>query len=334
MAVNYNDKRFAQVEADKNTAINNANNTYNNMINQTDAKYNELIQASKDYATQQQQIQQENTDFAIEKINQQKDKATQDYTKEQKAGYVDYQKATDQYGANAEAMAQNGMSNTGYAESSRIQAFTTYQNRYATARESYNQAVLNYDNAIKEAQLANNAQLAEIAYKALQTQLEYSLQGFQYKNELLQTKLNTQIQLDSEYNNRYQQVLSQINTENSLAEQIRQFNAEMSFQKQQAAQEQANWEKQYNATYGSSSKASLSNGSSSKTGSSSKKTSSSGSTSLKEGSYSLAKGKWYSAQEVANSLGLPAAVNLANVLPEDEWEKKVDSNGFAYYRQK
>lgn len=234
MASTTNDKRLLAVESEKKQAINNANSTYDNMINQTDAKYNELIQASKDYATTQQQIQQDNTDFAIEKVNQQKEQAEKDYIKEQKAGYVDYQKATDQYGVNAEAMAQNGMSNTGYAESSKIQAFTTYQNRYATARESYNQAVLNYDNAIKEAQLANNAQLAEIAYKALQTQLEYSLQGFQYKNELLQTKLNTQIQLDSEYNNRYQQVLSQINTENALAEQVRQFNAQLAFQKQQA----------------------------------------------------------------------------------------------------
>ena len=57
--VNYNDKRFAQVEADKQTAMNNANKTYDNMINQTDAKYNELINATKDYATTQQQIQQQ-----------------------------------------------------------------------------------------------------------------------------------------------------------------------------------------------------------------------------------------------------------------------------------
>lgn len=324
MAVNYNDKRFAKVEADKQTAINNANKTYDNMVNQTDAKYNELINATKDYATTQQQIQQDNTDFAIEKINQQKDKTTQDYTKEQTGAYVDYQKATDQYGVNAEAMAQNGMSDTGYAESSKIQAFTTYQNRYATARKSYNDAVLNYDNAIKEAQLANNAQLAEIAFKALQTQLEYSLQGFQYKNELLQTKLNTQIQLDSEYNNRYQQVLSQINTENALAEQIRQFNAQLAFQKQQAQK----------ASSGSSAK--LSSGSSSKTSGktnySLKNDKASDTTKLKEGSTNNY--RWQSAQELANSLGLPAAVDLSKVVSEKEYEKKLDENGFAFYRKK
>ena len=182
------------------------------------------------------------------------------------------------------------MSNTGYAETSKINAFTTYQNRYAIARESFNQATLNYDNAIKDAQLKNNAQLAEIAFKALQTELEYALQGFQYKNELLQTKLNTQIQLESEYNNRYQQVLSQINTENSLAEQVRQYNEKMAeekrqynesmaFQKQQAQQQQANWEKQY-----ALSKASASGSSGGGSSSSSKK--SSGSAKLTSGSSS------------------------------------------------
>ena len=328
MAVNYNDKRFAQVEADKQTAINNANKTYDNMVNQTDAKYNELIQASKDYATTQQQIQQDNTDFTIEKIDQQKDKTTQDYTKEQTGAYVDYQKATDQYGVNAEAMAQNGMSNTGFAETSKINAFTTYQNRYATARKSYNEAVLNYDNAIKEAQLANNAQLAEIAFKALQTQLEYSLQGFQYKNELLQTKLNTQIQLDSEYNNRYQQVLSQINTENALAEQIRQYNASLALQKQQLAfqQQQASKSSSSKLSSGSSSK------SSGKTNYSLKNGKTSSSSKLKEGSTNNY--RWQSAQELANSLGLPAAVDLSKVVSDKEYEKKLDENGFAFYRKK
>lgn len=335
MAVNYNDKRFAQVEADKQTAINNANKTYDNMVNQTDAKYNELIQASKDYATTQQQIQQDNTNFTIEKIEQQKDKTTQDYTKEQTGAYVDYQKATDQYGVNAEAMAQNGMSNTGFAETSKINAFTTYQNRYATARKSYNEAVLNYDNAIKEAQLANNAQLAEIAFKALQTQLEYSLQGFQYKNELLQTKLNTQIQLDSEYNNRYQQVLSQINTEQSLAEQIRQYNESLAYQKQRDKVEDSQWQQQFNLSKQSSSGGSskLSSGSSSKkSNSSSKKSnSSSGSAKLTEGSKSST--GWVSSREMANSLGLPAAVKLENVLSDKEYEKKM-VNGIGYWRKK
>ncbi len=280
MASTTDDKRLTAVESAKKEAINTANNTYNNMINQTDSQYNELIQANKDYATKQQEIQQQNTDFAVEQINQQKDKAEKDYIKEQTGAYTDYQKATNQYGVNAEQQATAGLQNTGYAESSKVQAFTSYQNRYSTAREVYNNAVLSYDNAIKDAQLKNNAQLAEIAFQSLQTQLEYALQGFQYKNELLQTKLNTQMQLDSEYNNRYQQVLSQINTENSLAEQIRQYNESMAYQKQRDAVADSQWQKQYNLSKASSGGSSGGRSSSKLTnGSSGSKSSGSGSSS-------------------------------------------------------
>lgn len=338
MAVNYDDERFTKVESAKQEAINDANKTYDDMINQTDEKYNELINATKDYADKQQEIQQKNTDFAIDQINQQKEQAEKDYTKEQKGAYTDYQKATDQYGVNAEQQAKAGLMNTGYAESSKISAFTAYQNRYSTAREVYNKAILNYDNAIKDAQLKNNATLAEIAFKSLQAELEYALQGFQYKNNLLQTKLNTKIQLDSEYNNRYQQVLSQINTENSLAEQIRQYNESMAYKKQRDKVEDEQWQKQYNLSASKSSSSSssgkLTNGSSSLSKdneSSSKNNLSSGSSSSLTGGNTNS--KWISARELANSLGLPAAVNLDKIISDNEYEKK-EENGFTYYRKK
>ena len=345
MAVDYNDKRFAKVEADKKTAINNANKTYDTMVNQTDAKYNELINATKDYATTQQKLQQENTDFEVERVNQQKEQAEKDYTKEQTAAYTDYQKATDQYGVGAEQRSKNGMNNTGYAESSKVNAFTSYQNRYATARETFNRAILNYDNSIKEIKLANNSKLAEISFNALKTQLEYALQGFQYKNELLQTKLNTQIQLDSEYNNRYQQVLSQINTENSLAEQIRQYNTSLAYQKERDKVSDAQWQKQYNLSLANS--RGSSGGSSSKLSSKSSKLSSGKSKSYSAkasagvgaavgGGIKLtnsSSGNWVSAQQLANGLGLPAGVNLSKVLSDKEYEKKT-VNGLAYYRKK
>ena len=245
MAVNYNDRRFAEVESEKEKALNNVNSMYNNMISNSDKFYQEQIDASKEYANVQTQNQQANTDFAIEKIEQQKEQAEKDYTKEQKASYVDYQKQSNQYGVNAESQASAGMLDTGYAESSQVSMYNQYQQRVATARETYNRAVLNYDNAIQEAKLQNNSALAEIQYNALQQQLELSLQGFQYKNNLLQTQLQMQNETEDRYYNRWQNVLSQINTENALAEQVRQYNESLAFQKQQAQQEQANWERQY-----------------------------------------------------------------------------------------
>ena len=292
MAVNMNDSRFAAVEEEKKAALNNVNNMYNNMISQNDKFYNDQKNLIKDYETTQKEIQQQQTDFTIEKINQQKDQAKQDYTKEQKASYVDYQKQSNQYGANAEAMAARGLNYTGYAESSEVSMYNTYQNRYTTAREVYNRAILNYDNSIKEAQLANNSALAEISFNSMKQQLELALEGFQYKNTLLQAQLQAQNETEDRYYNRWHDVLEQINTENALAEQIRQFNANLAFQKQQAAQDQANWEKEYALAKSSSGSSSITKSSSSKdnaTMSSSSKSSGSGSSSSSSSSSSINK---------------------------------------------
>lgn len=246
--INYNDERFTEVESEKNTALNKIDSTYDNMINASDKYYQDQIDASKDWAEKQSQLQQEQTDFTIEKIEHQKELAKKDYLKEQSGAYVDWQKQSNQYGANAEAMAAQGMAGTGYSESSQVSMYNTYQNRITTARESYNNAIMNYNNAITEARLQNNSLLAEIAYNALQQQLELSLQGFQYKNQLILDKTTKRLEVDTMYHNRYQDVLAQINHENALAEEVRQYNESLAEEKRQynesKAMEQAKLEEQ------------------------------------------------------------------------------------------
>lgn len=103
-----------------------------------------------------------------------------------------------------------------------------------TARESYNKAVINYNNAIKDAQLQNNAALAEIAYNALQKQLELSLQGFQYKNDLVIQQANKKLEIDNVYYNRYMDVLDQINKENEVKKDIWKYKDTQKWQTEQA----------------------------------------------------------------------------------------------------
>ena len=242
---NYNDERLDAVEDKRDSVMEEVNEVYDSMINQSDKFYKAQIDATKQWEEKQTELQQERTDFTIEQIEQQKDQAHKDYTKEQSASYVDWQKESNKYGANAENMASAGLVNTGYSESSQVSMYNTYQNRVATARESYNRAVLNYDNAIKDAQLQNNSILAEIAYNSLFQQLQLSLEGFQYKNELILGKLNTKLSVDESYHNRYMDVLGQINTENSLAEQIRQFNASLAEEQRQYNESLAFQQQQY-----------------------------------------------------------------------------------------
>lgn len=232
--VNYDDERFDQVEQDKSAALSDLEKTYTDLIGQSDKYYQDQINASKDWADKQTQLQQQQTDHTINQINQQKDQAQKDYIKEQSGAYVDWQKQSNQYGSEAEKMASAGLAGTGYSESSQVSMYNTYQNRVAAARESFNQAVLNYDNSIKDAQLQNSSILAEIAYNSLQQQLELSLQGFQYKNSLILEQMNKKTELENTYYNRYLDVLNQINTENAMAEEVRQFNENQAFQEAQA----------------------------------------------------------------------------------------------------
>ena len=231
--IDYNDKRFTEVTTEKNNALKESDKTYDQMITDSDKYFQQQTDALKEYGDKQTQLQQQQTDFAIEKVEQQKEQAHKDYLKEQSGAYVDWQKQSNRYGAKAEQQASVGLSNSGYSESSQVSMYNTYQNRVMTAREAYTRAVLNYDNAIKDAQLQNSSVLAEIAYNTLQKQLELSLQGFQYKNNLVLEKAKAKRELEDTYYQRYQNVLNQINTENALAEQIRQFNEQLAEEKRQ-----------------------------------------------------------------------------------------------------
>lgn len=278
---NENDPRLSKVESEKNAAIAEHNKTYDGMISASDKYYDKQIDASKEWAETQQKNQQAQTDFAIEQINQQKAQAEKDYTKEQSGAYVDWQKQSNQYGVNAEQRAAAGMTNTGFSESAQVSMYNTYQNRVMAARETFSRAVLNYDNAIKDARLQNNAVLAEIAYKALQEQLELSLAGFQYKNQLVLEKANQKTAIEQNYYQRYLAVVDQINNENELAERARQFDAQMALER-----EQFNWQKAQAAksSSGGSSGGSSRRISKSSSGSSSSKKKSSGSSGISKSS--------------------------------------------------
>lgn len=231
MAVNYEDDRFKQVTEEQNQAIQNVQNTYNNMINQTRDIYQQQAQEAEKYGQQQAQIQQANTDFAISQIEKEKQRTQEDYLKEQKGAYADYQEQVNPYGANAEALAQMGLRGSGYSETNLASMYNQYQSRVATAKQSYDRAVVDYNDSITQARLANNAQLAEIAYNTLQQKLSINLEGFQYENQLVLKQLDELNATRDRYYSRWQDVLSQINYENEVAEQQRQYNEQMALQR-------------------------------------------------------------------------------------------------------
>ena len=327
-SVDTNNSKLQEYEQTKNSLINEAQSNYNNVLNGAEQKYNELIQASKDYGEQQKEITQAKTDQTIKEINQNKEQAEKDYIKEQKASYANYAKQVNDYGTNAEIQASAGLQGSGYSESSKVSMYNTYQNRYTTAREIYNQAVLNYNNQISQAQLQNSALLAEIAYNSLQTQLQLALEGFQYKNDLLNNLLNQKININSTYENlwqsQYNTLLNEAEFNEQMAHQREQFEyqkqmerEQFEYQKQRDAIADAQWQAQYNLSKASASRSS-SGGSSG--GSSRLTNSSSVGTTLKSGGSSNVS-QTDSLYKTIKSSEPTSTDNMAGQIQHRKWEE-------------
>lgn len=241
-SVNYDDQRFKDVKDEQAQKEGELNQTYDNILDNSDKYYRDQINAIKDYEEKQKKSQQDQTDFALKLIEQQKEQTQKDYTKEQKGAYVDYMKQTK---SNAQNMANSGLSNTGYSESSIVSMYNQYQSRVGTARESLNKAVLNYNNSIQQAILANNEKLAEIAFNSLQSQNQLNQQAFEYRNSIILQKEKEMQELNNTYYARYQNVLSQINNEIELQVTLDKIDREYDQWLKEFKEKQRQWDKEY-----------------------------------------------------------------------------------------
>ena len=246
------EERYAKVGTDKQNAINQSNQIYNDLLTNN----TQLAQQQKDYInnwqTTQNEITDKNAKYQTELQNQNKLKAEKEFQNEAVASKNAYYDFINPYGAQAEIQAQNGLSNSGYSETTKSSAWNTHQNRTAQARATLNNAIQQYDNAIKEIELNRDTTKSQYALQALQQQLDAALQEFNNSSQFKQNQLSNNQALNSEYNTRYDTLWNQINTEKQQAESVRQFEKnyalqekQLEEQKRQAQIEQANWEKEF-----------------------------------------------------------------------------------------
>lgn len=160
------DEQLRQQEEAGNSIVDDYSTDMEAVVDELDTGRTEAIDAINQTEQAQKDALQAETDFTIRGIEQQKSEAKDDYYKEQKAAYGDYQRQVDPYGVNAERMAMSGLSQSGYAETSRVAMYNQYQQRITAARESYVKLQQDFNNQITAAKLANNSALAEIAAKA------------------------------------------------------------------------------------------------------------------------------------------------------------------------
>ena len=227
LEVNTRDTRLTGINQEKSIAIHGSNETFDDMITSSEAEFGKQSDAVDTWEKTQTDIQNEQTEFAIDKIEQNQEWARQDYIKEQSGAYTDWQKQSAQHGVNAEQMAAQGMTKTGYSESSLVSMYNTYQNRVATARESFQRADVEYKQMITEARLQNSAALAEIANNALQKKLEISMAAMQYKNTLLLEKAKAKREIQDSYWNRYAQMYGFIQNELKAKRDAKEFDTQM-----------------------------------------------------------------------------------------------------------
>lgn len=171
-------------------------------------KYANNLQQQNDMLSEQSKIQKEqsqaNTEQIINEINQQKEYAQKDFNKEARGAYSDYQKLVNPYGVQAERITSNGLGNAGYSESSKINAFNTYQNRYATAKASADKIQQDFNNQINKAKLSGNKEIADIAMNELQAKINNLWNQLNLDTTLAQNKVSYNQWLD-EFNYNKQQ---------------------------------------------------------------------------------------------------------------------------------
>jgi hypothetical protein len=88
----------------------------------------------------------------------------------------------------------SGLSNSGYAESLKTQAYVAYQNRATALRESYNSIIQDYNNQITGARLQNSAALSEIYSSAVAQRLQLLMEYSIYNTDGLYIKKDTETQ--------------------------------------------------------------------------------------------------------------------------------------------
>ena len=231
--IDENDPALQAVKTEEATEIAKSDKLHDNQIaanNREKEGILDQIDANTQKLTDAQNAQ---TDLTIQEINQEKEYAKQDYTKEQSGAYADWQKQSNAYGVKSEQQAASGMTNTGYSESSQVSMYNAYQNRVAVARESYNRTVVSYNQAIAQARAQNSVALAELANQALAKSLEVTMQYATMNNSLFSQKMSNRNQIKDTYASKWATVLDKLYKEMALEEQARQHNETLAEQKRQ-----------------------------------------------------------------------------------------------------
>ena len=239
------DERLKTIENQRQNALNESNNVYNNILRDNETLYNQQQEYVKQYQTTQDDILNKQLENNLQKIEQQKKDTRNNFDTESIRARNSYEAYVNPYGYNANRLVDNGLSNSGTVKMSNDAAFTAYNSRVATANKAMQDAITQYDLAISDARLNNDVQKAQNALAALQMNLDFTTNFYSNKANYSINQLNSNQNLDNTYYSRYQDIINQINYEKEQEEARRQYEQQFAYQKQRDKVADSQWQKQY-----------------------------------------------------------------------------------------
>ena len=239
------DERLAAINAEKQAALDKSKSTYDNMLQDNQNLLDQNVNYAEEYERTQNEALDKQLALYQENIEKQKEEARKNQEVESLKAKNDYLAFSNPYGTNAENLATKGQLKSGIAQTTQLGGYNAYQNRLASANKAMQDAFTQYDLDMNEAIVNNDVQKAQNALAKLEMILGYTQSFYDTKNTITQNQLTNQQQLDSEYYNRYQDIINQINYEKEQAEKLRQYQEQMAYQKERDAVADAQWQKEY-----------------------------------------------------------------------------------------
>ncbi len=175
----------------------------------TQTAIDELENKQNNYLAEQQRLNDQIVDKGLEKTKLQTDFQRQQYeqdaTKTAKGLYADYQKQASNYGANAETIASQGLTNSGYSESSRVNLYNNYQRNVTSIVTELNREKAQLDLQINQAYIDADIQKAQNLANTYAQKMELAMNTYQLRYGLYRDQV-----ADEQWQKQYELQLRQL----------------------------------------------------------------------------------------------------------------------------
>lgn len=291
-------------------------NQQNNLLNEQQKKQADLI-------NQQTQIQ-------TDELNHEKEKIDKDVNKTTSGLYTNWQKQANQYGVQAEQLAQQGLSNSGYSETTKTALYNTYQKNVTDTLNNARDLKSDYDFKIAQARQQGSVQQAQAAVDLYAQKLQLLTQNYELRqnreqylyqqerdkisdnqwqktfdeqirqneieNQWKQKNYDYQIQRDKVSDSQWQQNFDYQKQRDNVSDN--QWLQSFNYQKSRDAVSDSQWQKQYELSKKAAASSKSSRSTSKSSGKSSKSSKSSSGGGLKVNSSNNTKSNQYTAKDV------------------------------------